>query len=329
MNMTSIPIIDISNYLKTSDPSDSAITDIASACLNHGFFYISEHGISRQLQENLFHLATHFFNLPAEIKTEIEMAKAGRAWRGFFPVGTELTSGKPDQKEGLYFGIEHPDDHPRVLDRTIMHGRNQFPNALQDFKSVVIEYMESMTQLGQTLMELIALSLELPKDYFSNNLTRDPWTLFRIFHYPSQDHSSDEESWGVGEHTDYGMLTILKQDAVGGLQIKSKDSWMDAPYIENTFVCNIGDMLSKMTRGYYRATPHRVKNRSDRSRYSFPFFFDPGWETYVEPIDLPKRIQILPVKKHERWDHEKLELFQNSYGSYISNKVAKVFPDLI
>ena len=81
--------------------------------------------------------------------------------------------------------------------------------------------------------------------------------------------------WGVGEHTDYGLLTILRQDDTGGLQVKSRSGWMDAPPIPGSFVCNIGDMLDRLTRGMYRSTPHRVLNMSKRSRLSFPFFFDP------------------------------------------------------
>ena len=96
--------------------------------------------------------------------------------------------------------------------------------------------------------------------YFADRYTRDPLILFRIFNYPySPDRAADQERWGVGEHTDYGVLTILRQDDTGGLQVKSRRRWIDAPPIPGTFVCNIGDMLDRMTRGLYRSTPHRVR----------------------------------------------------------------------
>src|SRR5205085_6451443 len=119
-----------------------------------------------------------------ETKLAIGMAKGGRAWRGYFPVGNELTSGKPDLKEGLYFGAELPDDHPLVKAGVPMHGANLFPANLPSFGETVIEYMEAMTRLGHHLMAGIALSLGLDEVYFAERYTAEPLTLFRIFNYP-------------------------------------------------------------------------------------------------------------------------------------------------
>ena len=106
--------------------------------------------------------------------------------------------------------------------------------------------------------------------------------LFRIFHYPPQ--PADDDGWGVGEHTDYGLLTLLAQDANAGLQVRTPGGWVDAPPIPGTFVCNIGDMLDRLTGGYYRSTPHRVRNLTGRERLSFPFFFDPDFTAEVPPL---------------------------------------------
>ena len=93
----------------------------------------------------------------------------------------------------------------------------------------------------------------LPETFISDEYTADPLVLFRIFHYPPIPCSgapASEPLWSVGEHTDYGLLTVLRQDAVGGLQVKALGgSWVDAPPIPGTLVINIGDMLDKMTRG--------------------------------------------------------------------------------
>jgi isopenicillin N synthase-like dioxygenase len=149
-------------------------------------------------------------------------------------------------------------------------------------------------------------------------------TLFRIFNYPP-DLLNSEQRWGVGEHTDYGLLTILKQDNSGGLQVKSKSGWIDAPPISGSFVCNIGDMLELMTGGLYKSTPHRVKNISNRNRLSFPFFFDPNFDVEVKPIKLGS---VVNNDYEERWDKANVHDFHGTYGDYVLSKVSKVFPEL-
>lgn len=253
------------------------------------------------------------------------MKLGGKAWRGYFKVGDELTSGKPDIKEGIYFGTELDNTHPKVQAGTPMHGANLFPTQPQDFTNVVLNYMNQVTKVGHLIMKGMALSLGLKADYFNKNYTADPLILFRIFHYPYHP-KTDAELWGVGEHTDYGLLTILKQDDCGGLQVKSRGNWIDAPPIENTFICNIGDMLDKMTGGLYRSTPHRVLNTSGKNRLSFPLFFDPGFDTH------PKRIENINIDtiddREARWDKSNVHDFSGTYGDYILGKVSKVFPDL-
>jgi len=158
--------------------------------------------------------------------------------------------------------------------------------------------------------------------------TADPLILFRIFHYPPVPATPGSESqWGAGEHTDYGLLTILQQDDVGGLQVKTGNRWVDAPPVHGSFVCNIGDMLDRMTRGRYRSTPHRVRNVAARGRLSFPFFFDPNFGARIEPIDLPDAERWHDVKE-ERWDKASVHAFEGTYGEYVLSKVSKVFPEL-
>ncbi len=316
--MSNVPVVDISQ-----DPQ-IASQRLRAACLEHGFFYISGHGVSQELVDRLDHLSHQFFALPTEEKTKIRMELGGRAWRGYFRVGDELTSGKPDQKEGIYFGSELGDEHPEVQAGSPMHGRNLFPESLPDFGPTVLEYMEAVEQVGHRVMERLALSLGLEPSYFADRYTSEPLTLFRIFHYPSM-NPGPEETWGVGEHTDYGVLTILRQDEIGGLEVKSLQGWIAAPPIPGTFVCNIGDMLDRMTGGLYRSTPHRVRNESGRSRLSFPFFFDPNFRAEVKPI---QGLEKAREDQHQRWDGASVHQFQGTYGEYVLGKVSKVFPQL-
>jgi isopenicillin N synthase-like dioxygenase len=266
---------------------------IDAACRETGFFYVAGHGLPPRLLADLDRAAREFFALPEASKMEIAMARGGKAWRGFFPVGDELTDGRPDLKEGLYFGTELPADHPLPL-----HGPNQFAAGLRD---AVLPYMDALTGLARDVMRGLALALDKPATWFEDGLTRDPTVLFRIFHYPPQPPDTDD--WGVGEHTDYGLLTLLAQDTNGGLQVRTPRGWIDAPPIEGTFVGNIGDMLATVSGGRWQSTPHRVRNLSGNERLSYPFFFDPDFRATVPGRD-------------------------GTYGDYLTGKVAKVFPDL-
>ncbi len=328
--LTQVPIIDVSSLRRGEGNLQKIAMVLRKACTEYGFFYIRNHGINEQLQQDLETLSHQFFQLDLEERMQIKMALGGKAWRGFFPVKGELTSGKPDLKEGIYFGSELAETDKRVKAGWPMHGANLFPAQLPDFREIVLTYIEVITELGHQLMRGLSLSLGLPADYFNTHFTNDPLTLFRIFHYPSTEKKpADANLWGVGEHTDYGVLTILKQDSVGGLQIKSKGEWLEAPYIPNTFVCNIGDMLERMTSGYYRSTPHRVKNRTTKSRLSFPFFFDPNFEAEMHAIPLDHlNLTAIEQTANERWDGANVHNFSGTYGDYVLGKVSKVFPQL-
>jgi isopenicillin N synthase-like dioxygenase len=303
---------------------------IDEACRQTGFFSIVGHGVDAGLRTRLDALAREFFALDDAEKRDIEMTRGGRAWRGWFPVGGELTSGVPDQKEGIYFGAELAPDDPRVQRGVPLHGPNLFPARPADLRATVLEYLDTMTTLGHTMMRALGLALGLTPDWFDRALTADPTILFRIFHYPPLSaslNSRDGEPWSVGEHTDYGLLTMLGQDGTGGLQVHAPDGWIDVPADREAFVCNIGDMLERMTGGRYRSTPHRVRNLSSTSRLSFAFFFDPGWDAEVQRVpDLD--VDASSTAAHPRWDGANVHDLSGTYGEYLLAKVSKVFPEL-
>jgi isopenicillin N synthase-like dioxygenase len=186
----------------------------------------------------------------------------------------------------------------------------------------VLDYLDAATRASHALMEGVALSLDLDADYFRRQYTSEPTILFRIFHYPSADYAPD--SWGVGEHTDYGLLTLLAQDDAGGLEVKSRKGWVAAPPIPGTLICNIGDMLDRLTGGAYRSTPHRARNVSGKSRISFPFFFDPGFAAQIVPLPGAEIVE----DREQRWDRASVHAFSGTYGDYLLDKVSRVFPDL-
>lgn len=310
--MADVPVID----LRRAD----AAARIDRACRDHGFFSVTGHGIDPDLLDRLLALAVEFFALPEEEKARIAMARGGRAWRGWFPVGGELTSGIPDRKEGIYFGAEGPPDHPLPL-----HGPNLFPERPADLGPTVLAVLDAFTALGQRLLGLLALGLGLDEGCFARDLTADPTILFRIFHYPPVTGPDGAGDWGVAEHTDYGLLTLLLQDGSGGLQVRTGGRWVDVAPARGALVCNLGDMLERLTEGRYRSTPHRVRSPEGAGRVSCPFFFDPGWSTEVLPLPLP---DPAPGERVERWDDDDPLAFEGPYGAYLLSRVAKVFPSL-
>ena len=325
-----LPVIDAGPLVLGADAGARARAGeaLGAACRAWGFFYVEGHGVDPALEARLTVLCAAFFALPLEVKLRIRMELGGRAWRGYFPVGAELTSGRPDRKEGLYFGSELAASHPLVRAGTPMHGPNLFPD-LPAFRETVLAYTAAMTRLGHALVEGLALGLGLAPTYFAERYTADPLTLFRVFHYPAERQPAERqpgpEGWGVGEHTDYGLLTILRQDAVGGLEVRARAAWLPAPPIPGTYVCNLGDMLDRMTGGFYRSTPHRVRSHPSRDRLSFPFFFDPNYFAEVHPIGLGAQV----ADDHaERWDRASVHTFRGTYGAYLLGKVARVFPQL-
>jgi isopenicillin N synthase-like dioxygenase len=324
-----LPLIDVSALVAADAPDTDQIAvgrEIDSACRDSGFFIVTGHGIDTSLRDDLERLSREFFALPDDTKAGIAMTRGGVAWRGWFPVGDELTSGEPDRKEGIYFGAELSADDPRVLARTPLHGPNLFPATPPALGATVLRWIDEVSALGQTLLQGVALGLGIERDWFARHLTADPTILFRVFHYPP----GDSDSWGVGEHTDYGLITLLAQDRHGGLQVRTRGEWADVPADPYAFVVNIGDMLEKMTRGLYRSNPHRVRNLSGHDRLSFPLFVDPSWDARVTPLpDAAFSAAAAPDSDGaSRWDGQSVHAWDGVYGDYLTAKVAKVFPQL-
>ncbi len=325
-------MIDVSGVRNGGAARDEVSHRVDAACRDVGFFYVVGHGVDEGVQVRLEALSREFFGLPDDEKARIGMAAGGRAWRGWFPVGGELTSGRPDRKEGIYFGAELGPGHPRVAAGVPLHGPNLFPARPAGLGQAVLAYMAAMTDLGHLLSAAVARALGLADDWFATHLTADPTVLYRIFHYPPAtaagggDRPAAERGWGVAEHTDYGLLTILRQDETGGLEVRAPTGWTIAPPVPGSFVCNLGDMLERMTGGVYRSTPHRVRNTGRVGRVSFAFFFDPSWDAEVSPLPLDRPPP--PMASAPRWDGADVHELGGTYGAYLLAKVAKVFPEL-
>ena len=154
-----VPIVDIAPMVAGGTDQQRVADQIGAACRDTGFFYVVGHGVREDLQRRLEDLSRRFFAQDLETKMAIRMERGGRAWRGYFPVGNELTSGKPDRKEGIYFGQELGSEHPMVKAGTPLHGANLFPASPAGFRETVLEYFDAVTAVGHAVMAAVAVSL--------------------------------------------------------------------------------------------------------------------------------------------------------------------------
>jgi isopenicillin N synthase-like dioxygenase len=278
-----LPIIDISS-LKHGDliARQDIARQIRLACLDKGFFYISGHGVPERLVDDVIVQAKRLFDLPLERKMALDKATS-RANRGYEPMsGQRLEAGAPpDLKESYFVGGELPPDDPRLQRGQFGRGANQWPDDLPGFRETLEAYYAAMTELGGRIYGAVALSLGLAESYFAT-FYQEPLNTLRMIRYPPQPANPHPDLKGCGAHTDFGGLTLLLQDPVGGLQVwdDSVGGWIDALPVPNTYVVNLGDFISLWTNNTYRSTMHRVINTSGRERYSVPFFVngDPDFE---------------------------------------------------
>jgi isopenicillin N synthase-like dioxygenase len=287
ISVASLPVIDVSGLSSRNAAERQAVgAQLRAACVDKGFFYISNHGVAETLVDDVFKEAAAFFALPVGQKSEVDKAKS-EANRGYEPLqGQTLEPGTPpDLKEGYYIGPEHGPDHPRVVAGMFNHGANQWPAQRTNFRPVMMSYLDVMLELSTRMMTGIALSLDLPEDYFQH-YSSDVMATIRLLHYPPQPPHAQPGQKGAGAHTDFGGLTLLRQDNVAGLQVwdQTADAWIHADPIPGTYVVNLGDMISRWTNDRYRSTVHRVVNASGRERYSVPFFYTGNYAHKVECI---------------------------------------------
>jgi isopenicillin N synthase-like dioxygenase len=274
-DLRGIPVIDVSGLWRSASERKAVAREMRKACTDTGFFYITGHGVSPALIDKLLRQSQLFFALPAEQKLLLNIDKSA-CRHGYEPLRAQTLepNAPPDVKEGFLAGLELPLDHPAVRIDPINQGPNQWPDGLPEFRNVLISYMEEMTRTAGILIQCLALSLDLPEDYF-DAYCDTPITTLRLLHYPPQPANPAPGEKGCGAHTDWGGITLLLQDNAGGLQVQSADGdWIAAPPIPGTFVVNIGDLFARWTNNIYRSTVHRVINLSGRDRYSVPFFFE-------------------------------------------------------
>ena len=283
MTDATLPVIDVSGLNSPDlDTRKAVAAEIGHACDTYGFFYVSGHGIPEEDILATVDAARSFFTQPLEKRMEI---KAGATNRGYTALKeSEHEDGKPDVNEGFELGFPVPPEDPDFDGGNPVRAPNRWPD-LEGFREPVEKHYFATFALGMTILRGFALHFGLPEDFFTKTFKR-PVADMRLAHYPPQ--TGDGVEFGTFDHTDHGVITILWQDNNGGLQVQSPEGdWLPAAPIPGTFVVNIGDLMSHWTNKRFRSTLHRVINRPGVDRYSIPFFFNPDFDTHVDPADIP------------------------------------------
>ena len=279
VDRAAIPVIDIGPLRDGSDPATVA-SALHRASREVGFIYVANHGIAPSLIEDARASALDFFRRPEAEKGEVAITERHRGYLG--RGGATMQAGaKADLKESFIFGYESAegealDDHP-------LRGANRWPRSTPALKERALGYFEAAHEVAYHLMRGFALGLGQTENFFLQTSAR-PMSRASFVYYPPQDAGMGPDQFGVGPHTDFGVLTVLCQDDVGGLQVQTAGGdWVNAPPIEGTLVVNVGDLLARWTNDAYRSTPHRVVNSSGRERLSLVLAYDPEPDTLIDP----------------------------------------------
>jgi isopenicillin N synthase-like dioxygenase len=273
-----MPVLDLGDWL-AGGAIEPLVAQFEAACTNTGFLYVRNHGIPRAAVDAVFDATRRYFSLSMEERLKDKIDERFR--RGFMPYGvTQHPGHKPDLKESYELGVDLPATDPDVQAGLPLHGPNRWPADKPWLKEAAEAYFGHTVALGKNLLRIFATALEQPEDFFLQ-WCRKPMVQSRLFHYPPQSSPTALEL-GAAAHTDYGMLTILAQDPIGGLELRTRSGeWVAAPYIEDTLVINLGDMVKVWTNDTYVSNPHRVANRTGRERFSIPTFFNLDYATPV------------------------------------------------
>jgi isopenicillin N synthase-like dioxygenase len=270
-----LPLIDISGVPKDAQARSATVRAVEQALTHSGFMYVNGHGIDPSLIERAFAAMRWFFAHPRKFKNAFAYRDidANFGYQGIEMERLDPAS-LPDLKESFTMrnALQHAD---QVV---------QWPEG--DFRDIALELYTVGLRAAYRIMQVIATALGVPANFFAARHSGENVTL-RFLHYPAGLKPRAGAQQGAGAHTDYGSLTLLFQDDVGGLELLAGDgSWHPAPPVPGAAVINTGDLMERWTNGRFRSTAHRVKPiAGHRDRYSIALFVDPDSAVEVDCFD--------------------------------------------
>ncbi|KAJ4160056.1 uncharacterized protein LMH87_007988 [Akanthomyces muscarius] len=288
-SLKSPPVIDFSDFLSGDAKRMQHVADqIHEACTTQGFFQIVNHGITLQLQRDIMKASKEFFALDKGEKMKLDKSK-NKYNRGYEVMHGQMIEAntRPDLKEGYYVSRDLPLDHPQVKAEKFAHGPNVWPESLgEPFRKICMDYLDQITKLTEEVLRATSMSLGYDASYF-DEFCKDPMCFYKMLHYPPQPPDAHALQRGIGAHRDFGVITLLLQGDVAGLEVwddEAKD-WYPCPPVEGAYVVNMGNLFEQWTNDVYISNVHRVINRSGTERYSIPFNYNGNPDFIIKCLD--------------------------------------------
>ena len=292
--MSAIPIVDFDAFLNgTLNERKQVSIELIQVVKKFGFVYLKNYGFPKGIVEKLFKLNQDFFDQSLEKK--LTMRKTHETFCGYDALQDEkLTDDRPSDLKESYMLKQYG---------------TPWPNDLPEFKEFMLDFHHKCYLLASEILRSFAIGLNLDQNIFESKFNKLECTIVRLLHYPPLPEQTEPHQIRAGEHTDYGALSILFQDSIGGLEVKSTENeWIPASYYDNTIIINVGDAMEMLTNGLLKSTLHRVVNPKDdskqKSRYSVVFFCDPDLDAEIKCIedfvsqDNPAKFSPLLYKEH-------------------------------
>ncbi|MBR8316808.1 isopenicillin N synthase family oxygenase [Burkholderia dolosa] len=318
-----VPIIDVSP-LRSNEPAGwrHVMQQLLDAHTRVGFSILVNHGVEADIVDALFDASRSFHAWPLERK----MAMRYRTTlRGYLPLNTSVLKAstlgaakRPNHSDSFVVLGDLPESLLPDWKSSAMGGTQPWPE-IAGFEHAARRYRRAMIELGDAILPCFAVMLGLPRDGLRDYF-RVPNPILRLLHYPAVPHRGPDV-FGSAPHTDYGCLTFVAQDDVGGLQVQSdRGEWFDVPVVKNSLVLNTGHVIARWSGGRIKPTPHRVLTPEAADRYSIAFFYDCGLET---PLDL----DAAPMSDSTSIYGRHLEAILRSNYAFVADEPARALPD--
>ncbi|MER8031060.1 2-oxoglutarate and iron-dependent oxygenase domain-containing protein [Streptomyces bauhiniae] len=283
-----LPIIDLSAADRSPEERALFHARLHSAAHDVGFFQLTGHGVTQAETDALTSAMRAFFALPEADRLALDNINSPH-FRGYTRTGDERTGGARDWRDQLDIGAERPARVPGPGEPPYwwLQGPNQWPAALPELRTAALAWVEKLSAVAQRLLRELLAAIGAPAGFYDPVFGAHAHPHLKLVRYPGS--AGDGTDQGVGAHKDYGFLTLLLQDTVGGLQVQRADgNFHEVPPLDGAFVVNLGELLEVATNGYLVATNHRVVSPpATTERFSVPFFYNPALDAKIAPLPFP------------------------------------------